>query len=100
MEIRHVMGVVGAMCLGTVVTELIYHYIFKMHNRKIKNEQGKSSVIGTGSGTVKTWFFPDSHVACKDHFIQRNGCTNQRCRFSHDPHSSYGQLLRYIYIYI
>ena len=42
----------------------------------------------------KTLFFPDNKVACKAEFTQRHGCTNKVCHFSHDPKSSYAQLLK------
>lgn len=38
--------------------------------------------------------FPDDKVACKAEFTQRHGCTNKACNFSHDPNSSYAQLLK------
>lgn len=42
----------------------------------------------------KTLFFPDNKVACKAEFTQRHGCTNKVCHFSHDPKSSYAQLMK------
>ena len=85
MEIRQTINVIGAMFLGTILTEIAYHIVMKWKRAKLK---------GNATDTVQTLFFPDREVACKDYFTQRHGCTNQRCKFAHDAHNSYGQLLR------
>ena len=85
MDIRQTVNVISAMFIGTVLTEIAYYLVMRWKSGKFKTY---------GLGTVKTLFFPDREVACKDHFIKRHGCTNQRCKFSHDANNSYGQLLR------
>jgi len=41
-------------------------------------------------------FFPDKEVACKDYFIGEDGCSNMKCKFSHD-HSSLSRLYQFLH---
>lgn len=73
-------------CIGIVAaigitSEIIYQaYLWILRKRTETESRNESSI-------TEVLFFPDRMVACKDYFIGEHGCTNLRCRFTHEPNS-------------
>jgi len=77
----------------TIVSVPLIYLTYRWIRKKFYDETGGADKNKV-EGRFQVLFFPDSQVACRDEFTRRYGCTNQRCRFSHDPQTAYAQLLR------
>lgn len=70
----NVVKVTVAVATCAVLTEVVYQVYLKFRKRKPKKRNGN---------TFKVIFFPDQKIACKSYFLQRGGCQNLNCKFSH-----------------
>ena len=71
-------GIVLAVGLASEILYQTYLW-FKRRHRETESR--------TESSLCEVLFFPDRMIACKDHFIGDHGCSNLRCRFTHEPNS-------------
>ena len=72
--------------LGFVILSETFYKLFyfvKEFSEKKPNKNCISSKNSSTSEVMKVYFFPDSKIACKTHFLSDSPCF-KNCKFSHD----------------
>ena len=79
--INRIIKGVGIVLAVGLASEILYQTYLWLKRRHRKTESRTESSIS------EVLFFPDRMVACKDYFIGEHGCSNLKCRFTHEPNS-------------
>ena len=66
-----------------VASEIIYQLYKTIIQRPKDDEQTESR----NAVTDDVLFFPDKQIACKDFFVGDRGCSNLRCRYTHEENA-------------
>lgn len=76
----------GGIAVACGIASEIVYFIYKK-TRKRDWKSSNQSESESRNDIEEVLFFPDSQVACKDFFVGKDGCENEKCRFSHVPNS-------------
>ncbi|RUS74590.1 hypothetical protein EGW08_017650 [Elysia chlorotica] len=70
-------------------SELLYKLYRKVKDSRHVKSESESNMYSrkqettSNCSSLKVLFFPDSKIACRDHFITGNGCYKDICAYSH-----------------
>ncbi|XP_052791121.1 uncharacterized protein LOC128225128 [Mya arenaria] len=78
-----------AIAIG-LTSELVY-FLYK----RWKKRKSEAATHSETKAIEEVLFFPDSQIACKDHFVGEDGCSRENCRFTHE-HNSLSRLYEFI----
>ncbi|XP_013415912.1 mitochondrial cardiolipin hydrolase [Lingula anatina] len=81
--------------VGSVTLELLY-YTWNYFKRNHRHKHGKTKPKQQQKNIFhNVLFFPDQHIACKEHFNSSDGCLRSGCKYAHSE-TSLTHMLSYL----